>query len=234
MELIGHRGCAAQYPENTLQAVRESASRLNAVEIDVRRCATGELVAFHDETLERVAGVARPLGETDRETLADLDVLESGEPIPLVSDVLEAIPEDATLQLELKETGLVEDLRELLSAAGVDHRLSSFMPEALAEVRDAGWSVPTGLLFGEDPVENLERARALECAYAHPHWELCLETDVVTRAKDDGFGVLAWNTDSPEIVELVRRAGVDGITTDRWDLGPEPEAELGVSVPATD
>jgi len=49
MQVIGHRGCADVYPENTVRAVTRAANFLDAVEVDVRRCGSGELVVFHDE-----------------------------------------------------------------------------------------------------------------------------------------------------------------------------------------
>lgn len=233
MELIGHRGCAAQYPENTVLAIRESAVRLNAVEIDVRRCATGELVAFHDERLDRVTDAEGRLAETAYAKLSELEVLDSGESIPLVEEVLEAVPAGVTLQIELKERGLAADLRELLDERTVDHRVASFMPDALAEVRDLGWDVPTGYLFGEKPRANVERAVTLGCEFVHPHHELCLETDVVRTARDEGLGVLAWNTDDPAVVERIRGCGVDGITADRWDID-EAADSAAPSISASD
>ena len=47
--LIGHRGAMGILPENTLSSI-ELAINLgcDAVEIDVFKCASGELVVFHD------------------------------------------------------------------------------------------------------------------------------------------------------------------------------------------
>jgi glycerophosphoryl diester phosphodiesterase len=224
MELIGHRGCGAQYPENTVLAVREASRRLDAVEIDVRRCGSGELVAFHDERVDRVTDAEGPLEAFTRAELAELDVCGSSEPVPLVADVLDAVPRGVTIQIELKEPGLAEDLGTLLGDRPAEFRVSSFLPSALAEVRDAGWDAATGFLFGDDPAENVDRAVALGCEYAHPHHELCVESDVVERSRNEDLGVLAWNTDDPAVVEEMRRLGVDGITADRWDIGSEARA----------
>ncbi len=58
--VIGHRGVRrAGVAENTLEAF-ETAIRdgAEAVELDVRVCASGELVVLHDPTLGRVSGGA--------------------------------------------------------------------------------------------------------------------------------------------------------------------------------
>ncbi|WP_339105307.1 glycerophosphodiester phosphodiesterase [Haloterrigena salinisoli] len=221
MEIIGHRGCAAQFPENTLVAIREAARRLPAVEVDVRRCATGELVAFHDETLERVTDASGRVAETPWTDLRDLTVLESDESIPRLETVLRAVPDDVTLQLELKERGIASDALQLAMAAGADVRVSSFLPEALAEIGDAYLDVPNGLLFGDEPDENLSRAVDLDCTHVFPHYDLCVETDVVSAARDRGFDVIAWKAArTADDVRALHEAGVDGVTADRWDVAP--------------
>ncbi|RKD93925.1 glycerophosphodiester phosphodiesterase [Halopiger aswanensis] len=221
MEIIGHRGCADQFPENTLFALREAARRLPAVEVDVRRCGSGELVAFHDDTLERVTGVDGRVAETPWSTLRELDVLESGESIPRLEAVLQAVPDDVTVQLELKERGIASDTLQLAMAAGADVRVSSFLPEALAEIESNYLDVPNGLLFGDEPEENLSRAVDLDCTHVFPHYDLCVETDVVSAAREHGFDVIAWKAARTAAdVRALRDAGVDGVTADRWDVAP--------------
>ncbi|MGH8733630.1 MAG: glycerophosphodiester phosphodiesterase family protein [Burkholderiales bacterium] len=47
---VGHRGAAALAPENTLAAFRLAlAQGADGIELDVWRCATGEVVVVHDE-----------------------------------------------------------------------------------------------------------------------------------------------------------------------------------------
>ena len=52
---IGHRGAMGYEPENTLRSFRK-ALKLGAdmIEMDVRVCGTGEVVAIHDSTVDRV------------------------------------------------------------------------------------------------------------------------------------------------------------------------------------
>ncbi|SEQ75169.1 glycerophosphodiester phosphodiesterase [Natrinema salaciae] len=230
MEIIGHRGCAAQFPENTLLAVREAARRLPAVEVDVRRCESGELVVFHDETLERVTDAAGPVAETPWAALRELDVLESGESIPRLESVLRAVPNETTVQVELKETGVAADAMQLAMAAGADVRITSFLPEAVAEVEASCLDVPNGLLFGEEPDGNLSRAVDLDCTHVFPHFDLCVDTDIVSAARDRGLDVIAWKAArTVDDVRALHEAGVDGVTADRWDVAP-PSIE-GIAEP---
>lgn len=220
MELIGHRGCAEQYPENTVGALVRAAAVLDAVEVDVRRCATGELVVFHDECVDRVTDAAGPVSEFAWSELRELEVLDSGESVPRLSTVLDAVPEDVRVQVELKEAGLATDVRAVVTDSGATVAVSSFDPAALAAVGDVEWSVPTGLLFGSDPSANLETALDLGCDAVHPHYDCCLETDVVDAAHEAGLRVVAWKAvRTPAEVAALRAAGVDAATADRWDVG---------------
>jgi len=218
MELIGHRGCAMQYPENTVTAVTRAAEYVDAVEVDVRRCSTGELVVFHDETIDRVTESSGRVDDLPWHHLRELEVLDSGETVPRLSTVVDAVPESVALQVELKETGLAADVRATVADAGHDVHVSSFIPDALGEVNEE-WDVPTGLLFETDPTANLQTALDLGCETVHPHYELCLSSDIVDAAHDAGLRVVAWKAaQRPEEVQTLASVGVDGVTADRWDI----------------
>lgn len=82
IEILVHRGFSAEYPENTLLAVREASETADWLEIDVHWCGSGEIVVFHDETLDRLTDGSGAVRCTDWETLSSLEVLDSGERIP--------------------------------------------------------------------------------------------------------------------------------------------------------
>lgn len=216
-ELVGHRGCAAQYPENTLYAVRKTARHLDWVEVDVRRCGSGELVVFHDPTVDRVTGGSGAVRAFTLAELKELRVEGSGERIPTLGELLEGTPRGLGLQVELKETGIAGDAVELL--AGNRVRFSSFQPAALAELREASPEASRGLLFGDDPAANLRTAEELGCSAVHPSVELCTDTDVVGRARERGLAVIAFGGTTEDAVERAIGAGVDGVTADHWEWG---------------
>jgi glycerophosphoryl diester phosphodiesterase len=76
-EIIAHRGNAAEFPENTLQAL-ESAVELGLkhVEFDVQLTADNVPVVFHDSTLERVADRTESIHELSWAQLAEIPVGE--------------------------------------------------------------------------------------------------------------------------------------------------------------
>jgi len=51
--IIGHRGARGHVAENTLPSIEKAmALGVDGVEIDIFKCASGELVVFHDQTLD--------------------------------------------------------------------------------------------------------------------------------------------------------------------------------------
>ncbi|QLH79605.1 glycerophosphodiester phosphodiesterase [Halosimplex rubrum] len=233
MELVGHRGCPDHGPENTARAVASAARHLPAVEVDLRRCGSGELVAAHDERVDGFTDGTGRVADLDLAALRGLRVDGSDEPVATFAEILDAAPVETTLHVELKEPGLWRDVQATLDRTDRPPvRLSSFSAPALAEIARSEWDPETGLLFGDHPIANLDLAAALDCANVHPPAGLCLDPGgraLVERAHDAGFGVYAWGLDAAAGDRESRSAtvrgladrGVDGVTTDTWDL-PSP------------
>lgn len=213
MRFIAHRGCMAQYPENTLTAMRRSAPAVDMIETDVRRCGSGELVVFHDERLDRVTDATGRLAETPYEDLRAVDVLDSGEGVPLLEDVFEAVPSNVGLNLELKDDGVAADAVE--TAAQYDHDvvISAFDAEELSPAVDSSFT-SVAYLFYEDPIESLDVATRLGCEYVHPHHRLCVGTDLIDRIHERGFEVNTWTVETAETLDELRELGVDGVVID--------------------
>src|SRR5512147_2630414 len=97
--ILAHRGASAEAPENTLAAFRLAmAQGADGVELDVHRCASGEVVVIHDEDARRTAGAPLRVAEAPLQALRALDAggwkgeQFRGERIPLLAEVLEALP----------------------------------------------------------------------------------------------------------------------------------------------
>ncbi|EMA29200.1 glycerophosphodiester phosphodiesterase [Natronobacterium lacisalsi] len=216
VDVIAHRGFAAERPENTLEAVRYAVSLADGIEVDVRRCGSGELVCVHDETLERLTGgaVADRVGRLDWEELRHVSIGSSDARVPRLAEVLEAVPPDVRLNIELKERGLAPDLLGLLEDFDGAVVVSSFDPTALWQVGSLTDNVPLAYIFSEAPGRGLETAADLECVAVHPSTGLCYETDIVDRAHERGFAVNAWTVDSGLEAARLALTDVDGVFSD--------------------
>jgi len=211
---IAHRGFAETYPENTVAAVGSAAETADAVEVDVRRCGSGELVTIHDETVDRVTDSEGAVASLSAAELADLDVLGSGEGVPTLADVLAAPDGDVEFVLDLKEEDVAADALALADDAGREVRFSSFSRLALEEARDAGSDRLAYLIEEDGAAGILNVARELDCEAVHPHWQLCVD-DFVGRAHDAGLTVNAWTVPSRHDADALERVGVDGVIVDR-------------------
>jgi glycerophosphoryl diester phosphodiesterase len=226
--VLGHRGASADAPENTLAAFRLAIEQgADGVELDAWRCATGEVVVAHDEDLVRVAGSPLRIPDAPLAALRALDVGAwkdrrfRGERIPLLSEVLEALP-GAVVNVELKSRGgrdlaLAHAAAEVIWRAGAGGRVivSSFDWRLVGAFRLASPDVPVGLLFEGTRWWRLRTAmgvRALRPAAVHP--DVALATDDRVRAwTARGLAVNPWTVDDPAAATRLARAGAAAIIT---------------------
>ena len=219
VDLIGHRACADQYPENTIGAIERAAPHVDAVEVDVRRCASGELVVVHDAELDRLTGASGRVADADWEELRELTVLDSGEPIPRLGEVLGAVPKGVGINVELKDPGTALDALAAARRADNEVLFSSFHPEALASLRDREQATDRALLVADAPPERaVEAAAELGCVAVHPPIDLAIESAVVEAAREAGLAINAWTATDREDAERLLAAGVEGVIADRWDV----------------
>lgn len=220
MNCIAHRGFAGIAPENTRQAVRTAvALGADGIEIDVRRCGSGELVVIHDETVDRVTDGKGHVADLSLEVLSALSVLGTGEGVPTLDAVLSAIPASVTVNVELKTSGIAAEV--VAAAARYDTSLlvSSFEPDHLRECtpddgEDAGSpAVDLALVSRTLTRDTLELATDLGCVAVHPHWRAC-STRAVRAAHERSLAVNAWTVRSGAVAGRLTTAGVDGLIAD--------------------
>jgi len=229
-----HRGASRQAPENTLAAF-DLAARLGAdgVELDVQRCATGEVVVLHDESLGRTTGYAALVAETPWPVVRTLDAggrfaeKFRGERIPLLADVLAQTPRTLLVNVELKcdradDRGLTAAAVAAVRESGAEERvlLSSFNPLCLARALVLAPQIPRALLFEQDSSFARRHALAaplLGAVALHPEDVLASPSSVrAWRAR--GYLVAPWTVDDPIRARTLRDAGVTGIITNVPDV----------------
>lgn len=226
--VLGHRGASEDAPENTLAAFRLAVEQgADGVELDVWRCRSGEVVVLHDEDGRRVAGSPLRVREATLPELRALDVGAwkgarfRGERIPLLREVLEALP-GAIVNVELKSSRgrdlrLAEAVARDVARAGAGERVivSSFDFRLVSAFRLAAPALPVGLLFEGGHPWRLRTAlatRLLRVAAVHPAREL-VTPERVARWRRRGLQVNVWTVDAPEDVERLVALGVDALVT---------------------
>jgi glycerophosphoryl diester phosphodiesterase len=152
--ILGHRGYRARFAENTLAAFRGAmTSGADGVECDLQKCADGSFVVIHDPTTGRLTEEDRNVRWSSLGQLKGLD-FGGGERVPLLGEMLEAIPREAYLDLELKEETITPADAEAIAAVLDAHRsrerlmISSFDPGLLFPFRRMGFAI--GYLVGDE------------------------------------------------------------------------------------
>jgi glycerophosphoryl diester phosphodiesterase len=234
--VLGHRGASAQAPENTLAAFRLAMEQgADGVELDVQRCATGEVVVLHDEDTRRVAGEAVRVVDAPAAALRSLDVGAwkgdrfRGQRIPLLEEVLEELP-GAVVNVELKgrDPRLAAAAAEVLRRAGAAPRalVSSFDPRLLSAFRRAAPEVARGLLVEDDRWWRLRAALGLRIARPgaiHPAASLVTAARA-RRWREAGLSVNVWTVDGPAEVKRLAALGAGAVIT---NVPGEVAAALG-------
>ncbi len=226
--VLGHRGGSGEAPENTVAAFRLAIEQgADGVELDVWRCATGEVVVAHDEDLSRVAGAPLPIPDSPLAALRSVDVgghageRFHGERIPLLEEALEAL-RGHVVNVELKSRGgrdlrLASAVARVLERAGAAGRVlvSSFDWRLVVAFRVAAPAVPIGLLF--DAARSWRArtwlaTRLLGPAAVNP--ELPLATGERVRAwARRGLATYVWTVDDPREAERLAAAGAAAVIT---------------------
>ena len=218
MITIGHRGCAGQYPENTITAVQECGSHVDMIEIDVMRCGSGELIAFHDASLKRVTGVDAPVAETDWTTIRNLKVLDTSATIPRLENMLAAWPDNVGVNLDIHAAGIAPEALPMAAEHVDDILLSTTERAVLQEFDESPVDGLSGYSFQQNIGANIDRAASMDCDYVHVPYQFCLETDIVETAHNIGIAVGAWTVASADTFVDLRESEVDAVTVDRWDI----------------
>jgi len=209
--VIAHRGFAGIYPENTVAAVEGSVAdgRAETIEIDVMPTADDRIVVFHDDDLSRLTNAPTSVSKTNvwelpYDQIAGYSVLGTVQSVPLLTDMLAAIPPEFTINIELKNPGsealrFAEPLGEsALTAATdrwrsfvgrvldivseVDNELlfSSFCEGALAATRELDPSVPIASVCYDSIDTGLELSRRYDVEAIHPPWSMVTDTGLLT------------------------------------------------------
>jgi glycerophosphoryl diester phosphodiesterase len=218
--VIAHRGASAGELENTLPAFRRARDEgADAVELDVMRCGSGEVVVFHDDDLQRLFSQS---GETRTLPWRVLEALG----IPLLSQVLDELgPLAVNVELKshpdwrrrLVDDGLAAEVAKVIAGHEDKVIVSSFDPLLLRRFRTAAPDVATGLLFAHDqsrPLRDAWAAQLLQPTALHPE-SLLVDQIAVEGWRARGYLVNVWTVDDPAELRWLAALGVDGVITNR-------------------
>lgn len=220
---IGHRGAKGLLAENTLESIDLALHHgVDAIEIDVHRCRSGELVVIHDFTLERTTDGTGEIAQKSLEDLRSLRV-EQRYTIPLLTEVLDLVRNKCTVNIELKGEDTAGEtcriIREYIKNFGWGYKdfiVSSFRESLLLEVKRLDKNIPLAILTEESLDQALVIGRYLKAKAIHPSAEI-ISGMRVKQLQEAGFQVNVWTVNTPEDIAQMKDFGVNGIITDYPD-----------------
>ena len=237
VEIIAHRGASHDAPENTLESFQLGwQQQADAVELDIMLSKDGRIVVIHDKDTKRLAGVDRPVVEQTLEELRSLDVGRwkgtrwAGTRIPSFSDVLDSIPPDKRLFIEIKSgSEILPELKRQLDYARrlpKETAIIGFSAKTMADAKRAFPDLETYWIVDIKPnpktgkkspsAEELIRS-AMEAGVdgldlsAHE----TINREYAAKIRAAGLKLAVWTVNDPQLARQMIDAGVQGLTTDR-------------------
>jgi len=222
--IVGHRGAAGEAPENTLESFQLAVEQgADLVELDLQLTVDDTLVAFHDRDLRMLNQEAVPIESLSLDQLADAVYLDrrgnkrQGMSIPTLATILQTLPADLPLNLELKRYGA--DRERLVSALGREIAgrqqllVSSFDLDLLALMRRRLPGRPVAPIASRDGEALLQAAQELEAFSVHSDWRIARHA-LVHQARAAGRPTLVYTVNQQDLARRLLARGVSGLFSD--------------------
>lgn len=228
VQIVAHRGYSGAYPENTLSAFAGAyACGAKTVEFDVRKTKDGELVIYHDDTLERLTGDKTTVADHTYQELLQLDAGEwfdkdyRCERIPTLDQALDLLSTtNMRVFCELKNIGddpeFAEQVYDKCAQYDMLGRIVflSFNYDYLSTIKELNSNQPIMLLasFGKS---------TLPAKYPAEYYGVNMKTltpKTIKAIHEAGSKVYTYAPQNKGQMLSLQRLGVDGVITDYADM----------------
>ena len=244
--VIAHRGASVYAPENTIAAFRLAVEfGADAVELDAKLTADGQIIVHHDRTLDRTTNGT---GLIQARTLAELQYLDAGshfnpsyagERIPTLNEVFQAVADRMLINIELSNYAspfdrLPEAVVKLIREFGLEKRvlLSSFNPVGLMKARKLAPEIQLGLLVVDKEPRWLRAFFNMIAPHEAIHPSIALVSEeMIEDQHRQGCWVNVWTVNELEDIKRLVHLSVEGVITDVPDLAREVVREIHLDNP---
>lgn len=220
---IAHRGAKGYEPENTLAAFNKALEmRADGIELDIQLSADGEIIVFHDETLDRITNGT---GLVENFTLSELKKFRISEThqIPTLKETLDLINQNCLLNIEIKNSKATKSLIELIEKYILTKNwkydsliISSFDWNALQEIYFSNPKIQLGVLTETDLNLAISFAKTVNAKAIHPHFIL-LDEENIKKIQNHNLLVFPWTVNKQADIDKLKKHNVNGIITDFTD-----------------
>lgn len=226
--LGGHRGNAAECPENTLASFQSAIDLgVDVIEFDVHLSDDGGLPVIHDHLLDRTTNGS---GLVRDQTMAELKRLDAGswkdprfagERIPSIDEVLDLARGKVGVAIEIKNLPL--------PYAGIEHAVVSAIKNAdmvadvvvisfdhrcLKRIGEMEPEILTGVLEASRPVDVLRVMDDAQADVFCPHWA-SIEPETAAELHAAGKLIGVWTVDDPFALTWSKALPANAIYTNK-------------------
>jgi glycerophosphoryl diester phosphodiesterase len=226
--IYGHRGVPSYAPENTLYSFQKAFDmNVDGIELDVQITKDNILVVHHDTHLEKLTGEQTLISTLNYHDLLKIDARGSEfdsiefQKIPKLDDVLEILPKNIVINIEIKSQKLFSEgmeklvLNSILKYNLLDKAIvSSFNPLLLRKIKCLNSKIITAQLWDEE-----EEFSSLWWVYVsrpdlfHGNIDQ-FNKKIISRLKAMKLQIYAYTVNSSEQLAKVKHLNLDGIFTD--------------------
>ena len=231
--IIAHRGESYDAPENTLASINLAWERdADGVEIDVQLTKDENIVLIHDKSTLRTGGRYKRIASNNYNELLKIDVGKfkdnkwKNERIPLLDEVIDTIPENKILFIEIKsDEKIIKPLKNLIEQKNINPAQIKFigfniyMMELIKKTFpefESYWIIEGKFYNNKSDLENtIANCKSANLDGLDVQARKYLNKDVIHFVKNSGLKIYTWTVDDPERAKQLYLAGIDGITTNK-------------------
>ena len=237
MKIFAHRGASGYAPENTLTAIKKAIEmKADGVEIDIQLTKDGKIVVIHDWKVDRTTTGRGFVYELNFGYIRSLDAGQwytkdfIGEVVPTLEEVLDILPNDMMLNIEIKDiarkhSNIEEKMLEVLKKYPEKFNniiVSSFHHDKIRKLQELEPKLKLALLTDSEfiEIEKYLSTNGLNSYSYHPEINLISKKDIEILHKN-GIKVFVWTVNKEEDLDYLVTLGVDGVITNYPDIMKE-------------
>lgn len=234
--IIGHRGSAGSFPENTMISFKAAMDAgANGIELDVQMTKDGEIVVIHDEKVDRTTngtGFVKDLMLTE---ISRLDAsytfpeYKGSANVPTLKEVLEwaVTQESCIVNVELKNgiidyPNIEEKTIELINHFNLQKRviISSFNHYSLVKCKEISSDIETAILYMEGLYKPWDYAMSIGAKGLHPHY-YAANPKIILESQQCGIDVRPFTVNEIDTIDSLFKNKCSAIITDFPELAAQ-------------
>ncbi|BDQ03097.1 glycerophosphodiester phosphodiesterase family protein [Ignavibacterium sp.] len=234
--IVAHRGASYKAPENTIPAFKVAFDeQADFIEGDFWLTADNEIVCIHDSNTSRVGNknIKVTISTLDELKKVDVGIRKgnqfAGTTIPTLQEVLEVIPEQKGLHLEIKDNreNFLIRLKEILNGNNIHKnriRIISFHRNIIRTAKKYfpefkaylifGWYFSKGNYFKSLSKKLImKKLSTLNCDGVVLFADSYIDEEFISKLKAENYDVCTYNVENESKAQKLVSYGVDSITT---------------------